>query len=30
VLDGRLMLESPSGGPTRVRAELPWGNQAGA
>jgi signal transduction histidine kinase len=27
VLDGRLMLESPTGGPTRVRAELPWGNQ---
>jgi signal transduction histidine kinase len=24
VLDGRLALESPAGGPTRVRAELPW------
>jgi signal transduction histidine kinase len=29
VLDGRLMLESPAGGPTRVRAELPWGDQSG-
>jgi signal transduction histidine kinase len=29
VLDGRLMVESPAGGPTRVRAELPWGNQGG-
>jgi signal transduction histidine kinase len=25
VLDGRLTVESPAGGPTRVRAELPWG-----
>lgn len=24
VLDGRLTLESPAGGPTRVRVELPW------
>ena len=24
VLDGRLTVESPTGGPTRVRAELPW------
>ncbi|QIN85139.1 hypothetical protein GBA63_11120 [Rubrobacter tropicus] len=24
VLDGRLTVESPAGGPTRVRAELPW------
>ena len=24
VLDGRLTVESPDGGPTRVRAELPW------
>jgi signal transduction histidine kinase len=29
VLDGRLMIESPTGGPTRVRAELPRGNQSG-
>jgi signal transduction histidine kinase len=29
VLDGRLTVESPTGGPTRVRAELPWGNQNG-
>ena len=29
VLDGRLTVESPAGGPTRVRAELPWGNQNG-
>ena len=28
VLDGRLMIESPTGGPTRVRAELPWENQS--
>jgi signal transduction histidine kinase len=28
VLDGRLMIESPTGGPTRVHAELPWGNQS--
>ncbi len=27
VLDGRLTVESPPGGPTRVRAELPWGNR---
>ncbi len=27
VLDGRLAVESPVGGPTRVRAELPWGNR---
>ena len=25
VLDGRLTVRSPAGGPTRVRAELPWG-----
>jgi signal transduction histidine kinase len=25
VLDGRLTVQSPAGGPTRVRAELPWG-----
>ncbi|HET6885569.1 MAG TPA: hypothetical protein VFH32_05040 [Rubrobacteraceae bacterium] len=24
-LDGRLLIESPAGGPTRVHAELPWG-----
>jgi signal transduction histidine kinase len=24
-LDGRLFIESPAGGPTRVHAELPWG-----
>ena len=24
VLDGRLTVESPAGGPTRMRAELPW------
>ena len=24
-LDGRLSTESPAGGPTRIRAELPWG-----
>ena len=29
VLDGRLTVESPSGGPTRVRAELPWGTWGG-
>ena len=29
VLDGRLTVESPAGGPTRVRAELPWGMQNG-
>ena len=28
-LDGRLTVESPAGGPTRVRAELPWGNPIG-
>jgi signal transduction histidine kinase len=27
VLDGRLAVESPAGGPTRVRAELPWGGR---
>ena len=27
VLEGRLMVVSPAGGPTWVRAELPWGNQ---
>ena len=27
VLDGRLTVESPLGGPTRVRAELPWGSR---
>jgi signal transduction histidine kinase len=27
VLDGRLTVESPAGGPTRVRAELPWGGR---
>ena len=27
VLDGSLAVESPAGGPTRVRAELPWGDQ---
>src|SRR5215203_4106675 len=25
-LDGRLLIESPAGGPTRVHAELPWGS----
>ena len=25
-LDGRLFIESPAGGPTRVHAELPWGS----
>jgi signal transduction histidine kinase len=25
-LDGRLLIESPEGGPTRVHAELPWGS----
>ena len=30
VLDGRLTVESPAGGPTRVRAELPWGYPKGA
>jgi signal transduction histidine kinase len=29
VLDGRLTVESPAGGPTRVRAELPWWNRNG-
>ncbi len=29
VLDGRLTVESPAGGPTRVRAELPWGSPRG-
>ncbi len=29
VLDGRLTVESPIGGPTRVRAELPWGGPRG-
>ena len=29
VLDGRLTVESPVGGPTRVRAELPWGDPNG-
>ena len=28
-LDGRLQVESPAGGPTRVRAELPWGGPGG-
>ena len=27
VLDGRLTVESPTGGPTRVCAELPWGSR---
>jgi signal transduction histidine kinase len=27
VLDGHLTVESPAGGPTRVRAELPWGGR---
>ena len=27
VLDGRLTVESPAGGPTTVRAELPWGGR---
>ncbi len=27
VLDGRLTVESSAGGPTRVRAELPWGGR---
>ncbi|MFL5992602.1 MAG: sensor domain-containing protein [Rubrobacteraceae bacterium] len=27
VLDGCLTVESPSGGPTRVRAEMPWGSR---
>ena len=30
VLDGCLTVESPAGGPTRVRAELPWGAPRGA
>jgi signal transduction histidine kinase len=25
-LDGRIFIESPAGGPTRVHAELPWGS----
>jgi len=29
VLDGCLTVESPSGGPTRVRAEMPWGSRDG-
>ena len=29
VLDGSLTVESPAGGPTRVRAELPWGDPRG-
>jgi signal transduction histidine kinase len=29
VLDGCLTVESPSGGPTRVRAEIPWGSRDG-
>ena len=29
VLDGRLTVQSPTGGPTRVRAELPWGSPNG-
>ncbi len=29
VLDGRLTVESPTGGPTRIRAELPWGDPSG-
>jgi signal transduction histidine kinase len=28
-LDGHLEVESPAGGPTRVRAELPWGVRGG-
>ena len=28
-LDGRLTVDSPTGGPTRVRAELPWGDPKG-
>ena len=28
-LDGRLVVESPAGGPTRVKAELPWGGRGG-
>ena len=27
VLDGRLTVESPVGGPTRIRAEFPWGSR---
>ena len=30
VLDGRLTVESPTGGPTMVRAELPWGYPTGS
>ena len=29
VLDGCPTVESPSGGPTRVRAEMPWGSRRG-
>ena len=29
-LDGRLLVDSPTGGPTVVRAELPWGAGEGA
>jgi signal transduction histidine kinase len=29
ILDGRLTVESPAGGPTKVRAEVPWEGRDG-